>query len=196
MTGRPPGAAADPRLRRRLLLGALGVAVVGAGAVGYLDWSRHRPAEPAGRAATLCDLPTGAGTPLGRLLPDGGQETEERAFRWVLSTEPKGCSVRVDGRVALTVRAAVHDGTVEQLPVGSARPDEVKSFDAGSRSASWPSGAAVADYCPGKQLPIRHVVVEVAPGEAARTGQPDSDRADFEAVARDLLGAYQKAVCA
>ncbi|MBP0455798.1 hypothetical protein J5Y04_40695 [Kitasatospora sp. RG8] len=190
------GTAAGPPTGRRLVLGALGVAVAGAGAVGWLDWDRHRPAEPPGRAATLCDLPTGAGTPLGRLLPDGGQETEERLSRWVLSTDPKGCSVRVDGRTALTVRATVHDGSVEPLPVGDARPDEVRSFGAGSRSASWPAGAAVAEYCPGKQQPIRHVVVEVAPGEAARTGRPDGDRADFESIASGLLGAYRKAVCA
>ncbi|MFJ3787995.1 hypothetical protein [Kitasatospora sp. NPDC090091] len=186
-----------PRPRSRLLLGALGLAAVGTGVLGYVDWHDHRPAEPTGRAAQLCDLPTGTGTPLGRLLPDGAQDTEERAFRWVRADDrPKGCSIRVDGRLALTVTATPKEGTIDALPDGGAPASALHTFGTGSRSASWPTGAAAAEYCPGTDPRFRHVVLEVAPGEAARTGQPDADRADYESVARDLFDRYLKAVCA
>ncbi|MFD0348583.1 hypothetical protein ACFQ0M_26080 [Kitasatospora aburaviensis] len=153
-----------PRPRSRLLLAALGLAVVGTGVLGYVDRHEHRPAEPAGRAAALCDLPTGAGTPLGRLLPDGAQDTEERAFRWVRADgRPKGCSIRVDGRSALTVTATPKEGTIDALPDGGVPASALHTFGTGSRSASWPTGAAAAEYCPGAALPVRHVVLEVSP---------------------------------
>ncbi|MFJ2779325.1 hypothetical protein [Kitasatospora sp. NPDC087315] len=173
----------------RALPVALGLAVAAAGAVGYLDWRAHQPAEEPGRAARLCGLSTGDGTPLGRLLPPGAQDVEEREANGYGGPGPRSCVIRVDGRTALTVTAARHEGSAALSPTAAGQPD-AHGFGAGSLSASWARGAAVADYCPGKDQPVGHVRLEVTAGAAARVG-----RAELESVARDALAQQRKDVC-
>ncbi|MFH8379878.1 hypothetical protein ACH4E7_02885 [Kitasatospora sp. NPDC018058] len=173
---------------RWVLPTVLAATVAGAGTVGYLDWQGHRPVEEPGHAAFLCGLPTGDGTPLGRLLPSGGQDVEEKrdgGFR-----TPVSCTVRVDGRVAVTVSAAFQDGRPVLSPEAAEHPD-ARSFDAGTAAASWPGGATVSDYCKGG--PVGHVQLIVTPGEAVRTGT--DQQADLERIARERLPLSMKEAC-
>ncbi|MEU1288757.1 hypothetical protein [Kitasatospora sp. NPDC005856] len=175
---------------RWALPAAVVVAVAAAGTVGYLDWRGHRPVETAGRESSLCTLPTGDDTPLGRLLPSGGQDVEERSRG--LTADPVSCTVRVDGRTAVTVSAVFHDGGPALSPEAAKHPD-ARSFDAGSVAASWPGGATVSDYCEGG--PVGHVQLVVTAGEAARADSADRQRADLEGIARDRLKKSRKDVC-
>ncbi|MCG6494823.1 hypothetical protein [Kitasatospora sp. A2-31] len=167
----------------------LGLAVATAGVVGYLDWDHHRPAEQPGRAARLCGLPTGADTPLGRLLPPGAQDVEAREADGYggPGAGARRCSIRVDGRTALTLSAVRREGSAA-LSDEAARWPDAHTFGAGVLSASWADGAAVADYCPG--APVAHVLLEVTAGEAARTSRPD-----LEQVAGEALAGQRKEVC-
>ncbi|WP_406200939.1 hypothetical protein OH807_20605 [Kitasatospora sp. NBC_01560] len=175
--------------RGLLLTAGLALAVTATGVVGYLDRQAHRPAEEPGRAATLCGLPTRDGTPLGRLLPPGAQDVEDREANGYggSGSGARRCTVRVDGRTALTVSAVRRDGPVALSDDAATHPG-AHSFGAGSLSASWADGAGVAEYCPG--APVGHLVLEVTAGEAARTGQPD-----LEQIARDALAGELKETC-
>ncbi|MFE4518607.1 hypothetical protein ACFRMQ_31005 [Kitasatospora sp. NPDC056783] len=175
---------------RRALSAAVAVAVVAAGAVGYLDWRGHRPIGSAGREPYLCTLPTGGDTPLGRLLPPGGQDVEERSRS--RPSDPVSCAVRVDGRTAITVSATFHDGGPALSPEAAKHPD-ARSFSAGKVAASWPGGATVSDYCYGG--PAGHVQLVVAAGEAARGGPADRQQTDLEKIAQDRLQKSMKDVC-
>ncbi|MFF0414570.1 hypothetical protein ACFYUY_29510 [Kitasatospora sp. NPDC004745] len=176
---------------RWVLPAALAAAVVAAGAVGYLDWRGHRPADAPGRAARLCGLPTGAGTPLGRLLPAGGQDVEEeRTGR--TGVDPRSCTIRVDGRTALTLTAVRRDGEAVLPPEAAGHPD-AHAFDAGSVAASWSGGAAVSDYCTGGH--VAHVQLAVTADGAAPAGGDGPRRTDLEQIARDGLPTSKKDVC-
>ncbi|MFJ3216955.1 hypothetical protein ACIPLC_13675 [Kitasatospora sp. NPDC086801] len=168
----------------------IAVAVAATGAVGYLDWRGHRPVEPPGRAAYLCGLRTGDDTPLGRLLPPGGQDVEEKE-EGRSGDDPVSCSIRVDGRTALTVSSALQTGAVALSPEAAKHPD-ARRFDAGGAAASWPGGATASDYCQGG--PAGHAQLVVIAGEAARPGTADR-QADLEQIARDGLKRSKKDVC-
>ncbi|MEV7185850.1 hypothetical protein [Kitasatospora sp. NPDC093102] len=175
---------------RWVLPAAAAVAVAAAGTVGYLDWRGHRPVDTAGREAYLCTLPTGDDTPLGRLLPPGGQDVEERSTG--RTSDPVSCAVRVDGRAAITTSAVFQDGGPTLSPAAAEHPD-ARRFDAGSVAASWPGGATVSDYCLGG--PVGHVQLVVTAGEAVRAGSADQQQADLERIARDRLKKSMKDVC-
>ncbi|MEY9943257.1 hypothetical protein [Kitasatospora sp. GAS1066B] len=174
-----------------MLLGGLAMVVVASGVGGYLDWRAHQADERSGRAATLCGLPTGRDTPLGRLLPAGDQEQEEYGVVRDADATSRSCTVRVDGRPVLVISAGHHDGE-PALPASAAKQDGTQSFDVGRVSAAWSRGAAVADYC---LVSNGHVELEVTAGEAARTAEPDGGRADFEAIAAAVLPEQKNGVC-
>ncbi|MBB4922411.1 hypothetical protein [Kitasatospora kifunensis] len=181
-------------VRRReagLLLGGLVVAIAASGVGGYLDWHAHQADERSGRAATLCGLPTGHDTPLGRLLPAGGQQLEDYGAVRAPDSVSRSCTIRVDGRTALVISAGQHDGE-PTLPTSAAQQSGTQSFGVGTLSAAWARGAAVADYC---LVSNGHVELEVTAGEAARTAQPDGGRADFEAIAAAVLPEQKNGVC-
>ncbi|MFF2143578.1 hypothetical protein [Kitasatospora sp. NPDC058190] len=173
---------------RWVLPAVLAAAVAGAGTVGYLDWKGHRPVEEPGHEAYLCGLPTGDDTPLGRLLPSAGQDVEEKRDDGF--GQPVSCTVRVDGRTAVTFSAAFLEGRVALSPEAAKHPDS-RSFTAGTTAASWPGGATVSDYCKGG--PVGHVQLVVTPGEAARTST--DQQADLERIARERLLRSMKEAC-
>ncbi|MFF4384131.1 hypothetical protein [Kitasatospora sp. NPDC001547] len=193
--GRFPAHRWAGRLQDPLLLpGVLVLAAAAAGFVGYRDWQGHRPTDPPGRAARLCDLPTGPGTPLGRLLPDGGQDVEEWT-RPVIGRDPRTCAIRVDGRTALTFTSVGRQGGIALTSEGAGRPD-AHAFDVAGLGASWPDGAAVAAGCPGRKEydPNDYFQLEITTGEAARTAGADG-RADLEQLARAALVETRKDLC-
>ncbi|MFJ9775626.1 hypothetical protein ACIRVF_31010 [Kitasatospora sp. NPDC101157] len=169
---------------------ALAVLVAAAGAVGYLDWRGHRPAEEPGRTAHLCGVPTGSGSPLGRLLPPGGQDVEERQDG--RSGDPVSCTIRVDGRTALTVLATHHDGQPALPPEAAQHPD-AHGFAQPGPSASWAGSAVIARTCPPTKSDYGYVVLEVTAGAAARTG--DSSRSDLEQIATAVVQQKTKDAC-
>ncbi|MFD0397120.1 hypothetical protein [Kitasatospora sp. NPDC127121] len=174
---------------RWVLPATIAVAVAATGTVGYLDWRGHRPVDPPGRAAYLCGLRTADDTPLGRLLPPGGQDVEEE--KEGRTGDPVSCSIRVDGRTALTVSSVLQMGTVTLSPEAAEHPDAHR-FDAGGAAASWPDGATASDYCQGG--PVGHAQLVVSAGEAARPGTTGR-QADLEQIARDGLKRSKKDVC-
>ncbi|CAM5711577.1 hypothetical protein BOQ63_014820 [Streptomyces viridifaciens] len=173
------------RYETALLAGGLVVAFTATGVVGYLDWRAHEPDGDRSRATTLCGLPTGPDTPLGRLLPPGRQDVQERVHGSGDEGASESCTIRVDGRTALTVTADRHVGRAV-LPPAPAQQSGVESFGAGSSSVAWARGAAVVEYCP-RPNSFHHVLLRVVPGEAARVSQPQADRADFEDLAKSAL---------
>ncbi|MFD5437533.1 hypothetical protein ACFWJ4_35955 [Kitasatospora sp. NPDC127067] len=169
------------------------LAVAGAGAVGYLDWRGHRPADPPGRAAHLCRMPTGAGTPLARLLPDGGQDVEERT-KALIGQDPQTCVIRVDGRSAITFTSVRRQGELALTAEGAKHP-QARGFDIAGLGTSWPGGAAVAASClGGKYTSNDYVQLEVTAGEAARASG-DGGRADLEELTRAALVEARKDRC-
>ncbi|MFI9159346.1 hypothetical protein ACIGXI_32885 [Kitasatospora aureofaciens] len=160
-------------------------ALTGTGVLGYLDWRAHEPGEDASRASSLCGLPTGPDTPLGRLLLPGRQDVQERAHGSGDEGASESCTIRVDGRTALTVTADRHVGRAV-LPPEPAQQSGAESFGAGSSSVAWARGAAVVEYCP-RPNAFYHVLLRVVPGEAAQVGRPEADRADFEDLAKSAL---------
>ncbi|MET8543687.1 hypothetical protein ABZW03_23990 [Kitasatospora sp. NPDC004799] len=191
LAGRWAGRLHDPLL----LPGVLVVAVAAAGFVGYRDWQGHRPAEAAGRSARLCHLPTGPDTPLGRLLPDGDQDSEDRTEA-VLGDGPRTCVIRIDGRTVLTLTSVGHRGQLALASEAAERPD-ARTFDAGGLGASWPGGAAAAAGClTGKDPRYDYVELEIVAGEAARaSGGPGGVQADLEQLARAALVETRKEQC-
>ncbi|MBD0674089.1 hypothetical protein [Streptomyces sp. CBMA156] len=185
--GRWAGRLHDPLL----LPAALVVAVAAAGYVGYRDWQGHRPVEAAGRSAQLCRQPTGADTPLGRLLPAGRQDSEERIRSGVRATDQQTCTVRIDGRTVLTVTSVLRTGDIALTSADAKRPD-ARPFDVPGLSAAWPGGAAAAQYC--LTGPSGYVEVQVTAGEAARTDGADGLDA-LEQVDRAALAALTKEFC-
>ncbi|MFE7638656.1 hypothetical protein ACFU7Z_31890 [Kitasatospora sp. NPDC057518] len=180
------------RLHDPLLLPAvLVVAVAAAGFVGYRDLQGHRPSEPPGRSAHLCRLPTGADTPLGRLLPPGDQDSEERTSSGVRDTDQQGCAVRIDGRAVLTLTAVRREGELALAAAEATRPD-ARPLDLPGLSAAWPGGAAAAQYC--VTGPSGYVEVRVTAGEAARADGADGRQA-IEEVTRAALAAKTKELC-
>ncbi|MEU3570993.1 hypothetical protein AB0E96_21615 [Kitasatospora sp. NPDC036755] len=189
LAGRWAGRLHDPLLLPAVLV----VAVAAAGFVGYRDWQGHRPAEAAGRSAHLCRLPTGADTPLGRLLPDGDQDSEERTAS-LLGPDPRTCVVRIDGRTVLTLTSVGRQGELALSSEAAKRPD-ARPFEGGGLSVSWPGGAAVAASClTGKYAGSDYVELEVVAGEAVR-GSGDAVRSDLELVARIALADTRKEQC-
>jgi hypothetical protein len=176
-----------------LLVGGLVVAFTTTGVVGYLDWRDHEPDEDQSRATSLCGVPTGPGTPLGRLLPPGRQDVQERGHSLVDDELLESCTIRVDGRTALTVTTGRQEGRAA-LPPELAQQSGAESFGAGRASAAWARGAAVVEYCPRTSL-YYHVLLQVVPGEAARIGRPEADRADFEDIAKAALPKEMIAAC-
>ncbi|MEU4584660.1 hypothetical protein AB0F92_21600 [Kitasatospora aureofaciens] len=168
-----------------LLAGGLAAVFTAAGVVGYLDWQAHEPDEDRSRATTLCGLPTGPDTPLGRLMAPGWQDVQERVHGSGDEGASESCMIRVDGRTALTVTTDRHVGRAV-LPPELAQESGAVSFGAGSSSAAWARGAVVTEYCP-RPNSFHHVLLRVVPGEAARVGRPEADRADFEDLARSAL---------
>ncbi|MFI2608084.1 hypothetical protein [Kitasatospora sp. NPDC018619] len=185
------------RLHDPLVLPAVLVAAVAAaGLVGYRDWQGHRPTDPPGRAARLCHLPTGADTPLGRLLPDGDQDTEEQTKAYA-GRDPRTCVIRVDGRTALTFTSVRSQGALALTAAGAGRPD-ARPFEVAGLGASWPGGAAVAASClTAAAGPDDHLQLEVTAGEAVRTpaGSGDGVRGDLEELARAALAQTRKDLC-
>ncbi|MFJ7245621.1 hypothetical protein ACIQWA_13355 [Kitasatospora sp. NPDC098652] len=177
--------------RRWPLPAALAVLVAAAGTVGYLDWRGHQPVEEPGRAAHLCGAPTGKDTPLGRLLPAGRQDVEETTDG--PPDGPVSCTVRVDGRAALTVTAA-HFGGSPVLPPEAARHPDAHAFTQDGPSASWTGTATLARTCPPTEPPaFGYVVLSLTAGEAART---DGNRqVDLEQVALAAFASQSKGVC-
>ncbi|MFJ9693737.1 hypothetical protein [Kitasatospora sp. NPDC101183] len=162
----------------------LAVLAASAGYVGWRDWQGHRPEDAPGRSAFLCRQPTGAGTALGRLLPEGGaQDTED----WTAGTATGSCVVRVDGRTVVAVDAVRREGQLTLASEGAKRPD-AHPFGAGGLSASWPGGAAVALNC--VEQPTGYLEVEAHTGEAARGAA-----ADLEEFTRGLLPSMAKELC-
>lgn len=122
-----------------LLLGGLVVAIVASGAGGYLDWRAHQADERSGRAVTLCGLPTGRDTPLGQLLPAGGQQLEDYGSVQAPDSVSRSCTIRVDGRTALVISAGHHDGE-PALPASAVQQGGTQSFGVGRVSAAWTRG--------------------------------------------------------
>lgn len=182
------------RLHDPLLLPAvLVVAVAAAGFVGYRDWQSHRASEAPGRSADLCRLPTGPDTPLGRLLPDGDQDSQERT-KSVVGDDPRTCVVRIDGRTVLTLTSVGRRGELALASEAAKRPD-ARTFDVAGLGASWPGGAAVAAGClTGKYERSDYFELEITAGEAART--PGGGlQADLEDLARAALTETRKEQC-
>ncbi|WP_316522014.1 hypothetical protein [Kitasatospora brasiliensis] len=181
------------RLQDPLVLpGVLVVAVAAAGFVGYRDWQDHRPVEGPGRSAYLCRLPTGPDTPLGRLLPDGDQDSEERTDS-VLGHDPRSCVIRIDGRTVLTLTSVGRQGGLA-MPSEVAKHPDARPFDTGL-GASWPGGAAVAANClTGKNKTNDYFELEIVAGEAVRT-PGDGLQAGLEQLARAALDEPRKEQC-
>ncbi|WP_049652884.1 hypothetical protein [Kitasatospora sp. MY 5-36] len=192
LAGRWAGRLHDPLLLPAVLVVAVAaMAVAAAGFVGYRDWQGHRPSEPPGRSAHLCRLPTGADTPLGRLLPPGDQDSEERTSSGVRDTDQQSCVVRIDGRAVLTLTAVRREGELALAAAEATRPD-ARPLDVPGLSAAWPGGATAAQYC--VTGPSGYVEVRVTAGEAARADGADGRQA-IEEVTRAALAAKTKELC-
>ncbi|MGW3227535.1 hypothetical protein [Kitasatospora sp. NPDC001095] len=192
LPGRWAGRLHDPLLLPAVLV----VAVAAAGFVGYRDWQGHRPAESAGRSAQLCHLPTGPDTPLGRLLPDGDQDSEERT-KSVVGDDPRTCVIRIDGRTVLTLTSVGRRGELALGTEAAKRPD-ARTFEVAGLGASWPGGAAAAAGClTGKHDRYDYFELEIVAGEAVRNpgGSADGVRADLEQLARAALVETRKEQC-
>lgn len=185
------------RRRRWLVPAGAGLAVAVTVALGTADWLTSTEPEQPGRAKQLCGLPTDPGAPLGRLLPRGTQDVEDRANSFQHGKGPKKqltCAIRIDGRTALTVRLSGWE-QLPEMPAGAAKQPGAHSIGMGADSLAWAGGAVVTNYCIGRSSFSQSLLVEIT-GDGTVDRPAESARDDFATIAKAVLtGRQQKEVC-